>query len=97
MATAPTTKTPAPKKESSGSGSGIFATLAIPICIIIGICIYIFVLGDPSHYEGGDSSQAPTDLFGTMHKGGVLVPLVMSYVLMVIVFSIERFIVIGKA
>ena len=36
-------------------------------------------------------------IYGTVHKGGVLVPLVMSYVLMVIVFSIERFIVIGKA
>jgi len=97
MATAPTKSTPAPKKESSGSASGLFATLAIPICIGIGILIYIFILGDPSHYEGGDPALAPADLFGTMHKGGVLVPLVMSYVLMVIVFSIERFIVIGKA
>jgi biopolymer transport protein ExbB len=99
MATAPTKPTPAPKKESSSSGaSGLFATLAIPICIVIAICIFIFILGDPSHYEGGDVKDGnPTDIFGTVHKGGVLVPLVMSYVLMVIVFSIERFIVIGRA
>jgi biopolymer transport protein ExbB len=96
MANAPTKSTTTPKKESS-SGSGIFATLTIPICIIISICIFIFILGDPSHYKGGDPSLEPADIFGTVHKGGVLVPLVMSYVLMVIVFSIERFIVIGKA
>ncbi len=96
MANAPTKPTTTPKKESSSS-SGIFATLAIPICIVISICIFIFILGDPSHYKGGDPSGEPGDIFGTVHKGGVLVPLVMSYVLMVIVFSIERFIVIGKA
>ncbi|MDB5031033.1 MotA/TolQ/ExbB proton channel family protein [Mucilaginibacter sp.] len=95
MANAPTKPTTV-KKESS-SASGMFATLTIPICIIIAICIFIFILGDGSHYKGGDASGEPADIFGTVHKGGVLVPLVMSYVLMVIVFSIERFIVIGKA
>jgi biopolymer transport protein ExbB len=39
----------------------------------------------------------PGDYFGIIHKGGVIVPIIMSYLLMVIVFSIERFIVIGKA
>jgi biopolymer transport protein ExbB len=58
----------------------------------------MFILGDSSHYKGGDVEHGePTDIFGIVHKGGVLVPLVMSYVLMVIVFSIERFVVIGKA
>jgi biopolymer transport protein ExbB len=42
-------------------------------------------------------SLDPTDIYGIVHKGGYLVPLVLGYVLMVIVFSIERFIVIGKA
>ncbi|MGZ3819680.1 MAG: MotA/TolQ/ExbB proton channel family protein, partial [Mucilaginibacter sp.] len=36
-------------------------------------------------------------VFGTVHRGGYLVPIIMSFVLMVIVFSIERAIVIGKA
>ncbi len=100
MATAPTkTTTTAAKKESSGSGSSLFATLTIPLCLTVAILIYIFILGDPSHFKGGDNHGDPADgdIFGTVYKGGVLVPLVMSYVLMVIVFSIERFIVIGKA
>jgi len=96
MANAPTKPTTTPKKES-GSASGMFATLTVPLCIVVSICIFIFILGDPSHYQGGDPNLEPNDTFGIIHRGGVLVPLVMSYVLMVIVFSIERFIVIGKA
>ena len=41
MANAP--KPTTVKKESS-SASNLFATLTIPICIIIGICIYKFIL-----------------------------------------------------
>ncbi|MBD1393789.1 MotA/TolQ/ExbB proton channel family protein [Mucilaginibacter glaciei] len=97
MANAPTKPTTPVTKESS-SASGAFASLTIPICIAVAICIYIFILGDSSHYKGGDPvAGEPTDLFGTVHKGGVIVPLIMSYVLMVIVFSIERMVVIGKA
>lgn len=97
MATAPTKPTSPVKKEKS-SASGMFATLTIPICIIVAILIFIFILGDPSHYEGGDASKgAPTDIYGTVHRGGFIVPLIMSYLLIVITFSIERFVVIGKA
>jgi biopolymer transport protein ExbB len=97
MATAPTKPTSPVKKESS-SATGMFAVLAIPICIIVGIIIFKFILGDPSHYAGGDVDKGqPQDIFGTVHKGGPIVPVIMSFVLMVIVFSIERAIVIGKA
>jgi len=71
--------------------------LTIPICIAVAICIFIFILGHPSHYKGGDPENEPVDLFGTVHKGGIIVPIIMSYLLMVIVFSLERFVVIGKA
>jgi biopolymer transport protein ExbB len=97
MATAPTKPTTPVKKESS-SASGMFAVLTIPICIVVGILIFYFILGNPSHYAGGDVEHGiPQDIFGTVHKGGPIVPVIMSFVLMVIVFSIERAIVIGKA
>jgi biopolymer transport protein ExbB len=97
MANVPS-KSTAPVKKESSSASGMFATLAIPICLVVSVCIYLFILADPSHYKGGDVANGePSDPFGIVHRGGVLVPLVMGYVLMVIVFSIERFIVIGKA
>jgi len=96
MANAPTKPTTPVKKESA-SASGLFATLTIPICIVVAILIYIFILGDPSHYTGGDPSAEPVDYYGTVHRGGTIVPLIMSYLLIVITFSIERFVVIGKA
>jgi len=96
MANAPTKPTTPVKKESSNSG--LFATLTIPICIVVAIIIFIYILGDPSHYTDGDVEKGTaTDFFGRIHKGGNLVPLIMSYLLIVIVFSIERFVVIGKA
>lgn len=96
MANAPTKPTTPVKKESS-SASGMFASLTIPICLIVTTCIFIFILGDPSHFKGGDVNAYPTDIFGTVHSGGVIVPVIMGFLLMVIVFSIERFIVISKA
>ncbi|MEO7213039.1 MotA/TolQ/ExbB proton channel family protein [Mucilaginibacter sp.] len=98
MANAPTKPT-TPVKNESSSASGAFATLTIPICIAVAVLIYMFILGDGSHYKGGDPENDvnPGDYFGIIHKGGVIVPIIMSYLLMVIVFSIERAIVIGKA
>lgn len=97
MATAPTKPTAPVKKEGSGASS-MFAVLTIPICLIVAILIFIFILGDPSHYAGGDVEKGtPGDVFGTVHRGGPIVPVIMSFVMMVIVFSIERAIVIGRA
>jgi len=97
MANAPTKPT-SPVKKESASASGMFATFTIPICLVVAILIFMYILGDASHFEGGDVEKGhPVDLFGTVHRGGVIVPLIMSYLLIVIVFSIERFVVIGKA
>jgi biopolymer transport protein ExbB len=98
MANAPTKPTTT-KQEKSSTTSGMFATLTVPLCIIVSALIYFYILGDASHFKGGDNTGEPADgdVFGIVFKGGKLVPLVMSYILMVIVFSIERFIVIGKA
>jgi biopolymer transport protein ExbB len=96
MANAPTKPTTVQKESSSASG--MFATLTIPLCILTTILIFFFILADASHFKGGDVAVGePEDIFGIVYRGGYLVPLVMAYVLMVIVFSIERFIVIGKA
>jgi biopolymer transport protein ExbB len=98
MANVPTKPTAPVKKESTGTTSSIFAALTVPICLIVSTLIFVFILGDPSHYKGGDVTNGDAnDIYGIVHKGGYLVPIVMGYLLMVIVFSIERFIVIGKA
>jgi len=96
MANAP--KPTTVKKESS-SASNLFATLTIPICIIIGVCIYKFILGDAKNFIDDNVENLPKvgNYMGMAYKGGPIVPVLMGMLLMVIVFSVERFIVIGRA
>jgi biopolymer transport protein ExbB len=97
MANAP--KTTPVKKEGSSTASNMFATLVIPICIIIGILLFKFVLGNPSNFVDGnpDNHPLPGNYGGMAYKGGFIVPILMGMLLMVFVFSVERFIVIGRA
>ena len=63
------------KKEKSSSASSTFSSLAIPICILVSVLVFFFFLGDGSHYKGGDPNNEATDVFGLVHKGGYVVPL----------------------
>ena len=96
MANAPK---PTTAKNENSKGSGIFAGLAIVICIVIGWALFLLVMGNGSNFEGGDNTghPLPGNYFGMVYKGGYIVPFLMSMFLMVIVFSIERFLVISKA
>ena len=96
MANAP--KPTTVKKESS-SASNLFATLVIPICIAIGVSIFIFVLGDANNFIDNNPENLPKqgNYAGMAYKGGPIVAILVGLLLMVIVFSVERMIVIGKA
>ncbi|HLC83732.1 MAG TPA: MotA/TolQ/ExbB proton channel family protein [Bacteroidia bacterium] len=84
------------QKSTSGGFSFMTALVAISICLGIGILIYVFVLGAPSHFDAeGHPKQG--DYLGMMHSGGVIVPLLMAIFMVVVTFSIERFITISKA
>lgn len=96
MANAP--KPTTAKKASSGSN--IFASLSIVVCLLVGVLVWKFVAGDPSNFEGGDPENGhplPGNYFGMVYKGGYVVPVLMGLFLMVFVFAIERYLVIGKA
>jgi biopolymer transport protein ExbB len=55
-------------------------------------------MGAPANFEGGDPEKGhPLNTLGMVYKGGFIVPVLLGMLLMVIVFSIERFIVISKA
>ena len=97
MANAPKTS-PAAKQESNNSGS-FFAQAAIIICFILGYLLWKFVMGSPSNFiEGNPENQPlPGNYLGMVYHAGAVVPVLIGLFLMVWVFSIERFIVIGKA
>jgi biopolymer transport protein ExbB len=88
-------KAAAPKKKSSG----LNPVFVIPILFVIAVSTYMFVFGDSSHFQGGNNENLPIDgdYFGIIYKGGPIVPLLFTCFLIVLVFSIERFITIGRA
>jgi len=98
MANAPKPTT-VKKESSSSSASNVFATLVIPICILIGFAVWYFVFGAGTNFIDGDRDKLPLpgNYLGTAYKGGFVVAILVGLLLVVIVFSIERFIVIGKA
>lgn len=84
------------EKSKSGGFSFMSALIAIVICLGIGILIYLYVLGDPSHFDAeGHPKQG--DYLGMMYKGGFIVPILMAIFMIVVTFSIERMITIAKA
>lgn len=97
MANAP--KTTSPAKQESGTSGNLFANLAIIICFIVGYLVWEFVMGADSNFIDGDRANQPIpgSYAGMVYHAGVVVPILIGLFLMVWVFSIERFIVIGKA
>lgn len=89
-----TTNAPKKKDERGAAhrASTIFAMVAIPIEFIICELIFYKVFGDPSNFIDGNPAGSPLtgNLMGTMFKGGLIVPILMTLFLMVITFVIER-------
>ncbi len=93
---------PTPKNENKGAMSSSFASLVIPLSVVVGILIYYFVMGNSANFEGGDTKNHPVaegagHVLGLIYKGGFIVPILLSLVIMLITFSIERFLTISKA
>jgi biopolymer transport protein ExbB len=76
-----------------------FAAIVILVAITIGILVYVFVLGNPNNFEGGDpkNNPLPGNYLGVAYKGGILVPVGIGLLLITIVMSIERAITLTKA
>ena len=73
-----------------------FALLVIPICIIVAELVFHYVFGDADNFETTGEPKVG-NYFGIVYKGGFIVPILMSFFLMVITFSVERFITIQQA
>jgi biopolymer transport protein ExbB len=86
------------KTKQSGGFSSLVASLTIAIALVVGFLIFKFILGDPSNFVNNDPSEHPLDgnIMGTVYKGGIIVPFLLAVNLVVIIFSIERFISISK-
>jgi biopolymer transport protein ExbB len=98
-AKAKTTTSVEPKKSSN-----LISLLAPVACIIAGYMIWRFGLGADAGFSKPDlaggfwpAHKGPKGAFYRMYEGGIIVPILIGCFLMVLTFSIERFITINKA
>lgn len=86
-------------KSSADGFKSLFAGLVIILALVVSIVVYMFVFGDPNNFEGSDPANHPLpgNYLGVIHKGGVIVPLLLAINLIVIIFSVERFLSVSKA
>jgi len=87
------------KKEKGSGLGGMISGIIIVACIFAGWLIWTFIMGDGANFEGGVNTghPIPGNYLAMVYKGGPIVPVLMGLLLMVIVFSFERFSVISKA
>jgi len=88
-----------PAKQQGDNSGSIFPYIAIPACFVLSTLIFLFVFGDPTHFVDGDPTKDPLpgDYFGTIYKGGWVVPVLLGMFFVTIVFVLERGITLGKA
>ncbi len=101
------TKPTAAKAASSvqaKQSTNIISWIAPIACIIAGYAFWRFVMGNPSGFsepatEGWfwPKHHKPIGALNAIYEGGIIVPLLIGLFLMVVVFSIERFLTISKA
>jgi len=82
-----------PQKSKFNS---VFAMIAIPVCIVVAELVFHFVFGAKSNFDENHKPLAGNYL-AIVFEGGEIVPFLMSFFLMVITFSVERFITINQA
>ena len=73
------------------------AGIVIICCLVIAVCIFQFLLGNPSNFMNNDPNNHPLNMLGTIYKGGVVVPLIQTLLLTVIALSVERWFALSKA
>jgi len=86
------------KLKFKGAFAG-FATIVIPVLFVVAIVLFFFVMGNPQNFQGNNPENLPKpgNYLGTIYKGGIIVPILMTVLMMVITFTIERFITITRA
>ena len=94
---ATTQKAASPTKKNKGFQGIRAAIWVIVVCFVIALCIFKYLLGNPANFAGNDPAGHPTNLLGTIYKGGVIVPIIQTLLLTVIALSIERWIALRSA
>lgn len=76
----------------------MFNIIVIVLSLVVSAIIFTYVLGDPSGFlDAAKHEPKPGNTLAMIYTGGPLVALLLSFILIGITFSIERFLSITKA
>jgi len=86
-------------KKTSGGFTSLIATLSIAIALVVGIVVYMYVFGKETNFVDNNPELEAKEgnYFGIIYKGGIIVPLLIAMNLVVVIFSIERFVTLARA
>ena len=89
------TNAAAPKNSTGFTGvRGAF--WIIVVCSIIAFTLFFTWFASPSHFSD-ETKETPIDVWGTIFKGGIIVPVIHSLLLTVLAMSIERWLALRTA
>jgi len=77
----------------------VFAASAILIAFVVSYLLFVNVMGNPVNFEGGNPKGHAMEgnYLGIIYKGGFIVPVLMTCVLVLIIFVFERTITLSRA
>jgi biopolymer transport protein ExbB len=89
-------------KKEENKLKDMFASLVILVAFVVAVVIFKFVMGAPTNFQDGNPQNEPVtegfrSYLGTIYKGGFVVPVLMTLLLLVFTFSVERYLTIHKA
>jgi len=90
-------KKAASKDVTSNVGGIKNAFWVILICLALGLCVFLFVMGADANFKVEGGEKHPINMLGTWYMGGWVVPILLTCFFTVIVLSVERFISLKKA
>lgn len=87
------------KRNSNDWLQSIFAPLAIILAYVVSVLLFENLMGNPVNFQGGNPAGEPIsgNYLGIIYKGGFVVPVLMTCVLVLIIFTFERIITLGRA
>lgn len=81
--------------KKSNPMKAYFPYIVVALCLVVAFAVFYTLFASPDNFEGGDPEKGhPLNFFGTVYKGGFVIPFGMGIHLMVWVFFIERLITI---
>ena len=87
----------AQQKKSEGFNGVRGAFWIIVVCAVVAFVLFFTWFGNDMHFQDPGTRENPADVWGTIFKGGVVVPVIHTLLLTVLAMSIERWLALKTA